>query len=118
MPEVDRRKSIGVVAFIALHVRYKMVACFARCRGSIVARGTTPVNGSMIEVGRAPGQSGMTIIALGRGLYVSRMFPCCRGSIMTTGTGSRHAAMVEINVGPTAGHMTIVTQIICRNMRL
>ena len=72
----------------------------------------------MIEVGRTPGQGGMTIIALGRGLYVSRMFPCCRGSIMTTGTGSRHAAMVEINVGPTAGHMTIVTQIIRRNMGL
>jgi hypothetical protein len=52
----------------------------------------------MIEVGWAPGQGGMAIIALSRGLYVSWVFPRGRGAVMTTGTGARHAAVVEINI--------------------
>jgi len=64
VPEIYRRPVRGVVAFITLHVGYKMIGCFSGCSGSIVTAGTTPRHQSVIKICRTPRQSAVTAIAL------------------------------------------------------
>ena len=62
--EVDRRPVCGVMAFVTLHVGYKMSGSFPGSRSAIVTGGTTPCHQTMIHVGGRPGQVVMTTIAL------------------------------------------------------
>ena len=78
-------------------------------RGAIVAAGTIPGHGTVIEESGRPGVGAVAVVAgIAAGYMVCR-FPPGRGSIMAAGAGLSDIGMIKTCAAPAGGGVAVIT---------
>jgi hypothetical protein len=90
-----RRPGRGEMAILANSVGLDVHGVFAGCGTAVVTRRAITGHRGMIEYGRYPCSSGMTIIAGVTAGNVICRFPLCNRSVMATETGAQYIGMID-----------------------